>query len=105
MATATDFTRNTSASVDNVQDDLKALKNDMSKLAQQVVNLASDKSNEAIRRAKKQISDTAGEATEAVREVRDTFADAVEESVRERPYTTLALAVGLGFILGAVWRR
>jgi ElaB/YqjD/DUF883 family membrane-anchored ribosome-binding protein len=105
MATATDFTRNTSASVDNVQDDLKALKNDVSKLAQQVVNLASDKGNEAFRRAKKQIGETAGEASEAVREVRDTFADAVEESVRERPYTTLALAVGLGFILGAVWRR
>jgi ElaB/YqjD/DUF883 family membrane-anchored ribosome-binding protein len=105
MAAATDFARNTSPHIDAVQDDLKALKNDVGKLAQQVVNLASDKGNEAIRRAKKQIGETAGEATEAVREVRDTFADAVEESLSARPYTTLALAVGLGFILGAAWRR
>ncbi len=105
MATATDFSRNASASVDNVQDDLKALKNDMSKLAQQVVNMASDKGGDAFRKAKKQIGDAAGEATDAVREVRDTFADAVEDSLKERPYTTLALAVGLGFILGAAWRR
>jgi ElaB/YqjD/DUF883 family membrane-anchored ribosome-binding protein len=105
MAAETEFPKNISGSVDNVQDDLKALRNDMSKLAQQVVNLASDKGGDAIRRAKKQISDTAGEATDAVRDVRDTFADAVEDSLKDRPYTTLALAVGLGFILGAAWRR
>jgi ElaB/YqjD/DUF883 family membrane-anchored ribosome-binding protein len=105
MATASDFARKTSAGVNDVQDDLRALKDDVSKLAQQVVNLASDKGSDAFRKAKKQISDTAGEATDAVRDVRDTFADAVEDSLKERPYTTLALAVGLGFILGAAWRR
>ena len=105
MATATDFVRKTSAGVNDVQDDLKALKNDVSKLAQQVVNLASDEGHKAFRRAKKQIGETASDATDAVREVRDTFAGAVEESLSERPYTTLALAVGLGFIIGAAWRR
>lgn len=105
MAVATDFARKTSASVDDVQDDLKALKDDVSKLAQQVVGLAGEKGNQAFRRAKKQIGETASEATDAVREVRDTFAGAVEDSLHERPYTTLALAVGLGFIIGAAWRR
>jgi ElaB/YqjD/DUF883 family membrane-anchored ribosome-binding protein len=40
-----------------------------------------------------------------VREVRDTLAVAVDKSVTKRPYTTLALAVGLGFLFGAIWRR
>jgi len=45
------------------------------------------------------------EAMDNVREVRDTLAVAVEKSVTKRPYTTLALAVGLGFLVGATWRR
>jgi ElaB/YqjD/DUF883 family membrane-anchored ribosome-binding protein len=47
----------------------------------------------------------AGEAMANVREVGDTLAVAVEKSVTKRPYTTLALAVGLGFLVGAMWRR
>jgi ElaB/YqjD/DUF883 family membrane-anchored ribosome-binding protein len=45
------------------------------------------------------------EAMDNVREVRDTLAVAVDKSVTKRPYTTLALAVGLGFLVGATWRR
>jgi len=37
--------------------------------------------------------------------VGDTLAVAIEKSVTERPYTTLPLAVGLGFLFGAAWRR
>jgi ElaB/YqjD/DUF883 family membrane-anchored ribosome-binding protein len=33
------------------------------------------------------------------------MADALDQSVKRRPYTTLLLAVGLGFLLGAVWAR
>jgi ElaB/YqjD/DUF883 family membrane-anchored ribosome-binding protein len=112
MTSATDFSRATSGSVENVQDDLKSLKddlktlkNDVGRLTQQAVGFVSEKGNEAIRQAKKNIGENAQEAAEAVREVRDTFADAIEESVRERPYTMLAIAIGLGFIIGAAWRR
>jgi ElaB/YqjD/DUF883 family membrane-anchored ribosome-binding protein len=112
VASPTDFSRATSGSVENVQDDLKSLKddlkslkNDVGRLTQQAVGLVSEKGNEAIRRAKKNIGENAQEAAEAVREGRDTIAHAVDESVRERPYTTLAIAIGLGFIIGAAWRR
>jgi ElaB/YqjD/DUF883 family membrane-anchored ribosome-binding protein len=44
-------------------------------------------------------------AMDNVREVGDTLAVALEKSVTKRPYTTLALAVGLGFLFGAIWRR
>jgi ElaB/YqjD/DUF883 family membrane-anchored ribosome-binding protein len=42
---------------------------------------------------------------EAVREVGDTVAIAIDKSLERRPYTTLLLAVGLGFVLGAMWAR
>ena len=54
------------------------------------------------------VSDAQGkgkEAVQAVREVRDNVADAIDKSLDERPYTTLLLAVGIGFLLGAMWAR
>jgi ElaB/YqjD/DUF883 family membrane-anchored ribosome-binding protein len=45
------------------------------------------------------------EAMDHVREVGDTLAGAIEKSVTTRPYTTLALAIALGFFFGAAWRR
>ena len=44
-------------------------------------------------------------AMDNVRGVGDTLAVAVERSVTARPYTTLALAVAAGFLVGAMWRR
>jgi ElaB/YqjD/DUF883 family membrane-anchored ribosome-binding protein len=49
--------------------------------------------------------DKGAEAVDAVREVRDNLADAVDKSLKKRPYTTLVLAAGLGFLLGAMWAR
>jgi len=49
--------------------------------------------------------DKGKEAVRAVRDVRDNVADAIDKSLDERPYTTLALAVGIGFLLGAIWAR
>ena len=40
-----------------------------------------------------------------MREVRDNVADAIDKSIERRPYTTLLLAVGVGFLLGAMWAR
>jgi ElaB/YqjD/DUF883 family membrane-anchored ribosome-binding protein len=45
------------------------------------------------------------EAVGAVRDVRDNLATAIDKSVEQRPYTTLGLALGLGFLLGALWAR
>jgi hypothetical protein len=47
--------------------------------------------------------DTGLEAVNAVREVRDNMSTALDKSLQTRPYTTLALAAILGFVLGALW--
>ena len=49
--------------------------------------------------------DKGRDALDAVREVGDNLAGAIDESLKNRPYTTLALALGIGFLLGATWRR
>lgn len=49
--------------------------------------------------------DTARDGAAAFAEVADSFGDALDESLRRRPYATLAAAAGIGFLFGAVWRR
>ena len=49
--------------------------------------------------------DKGREAADAVREVSDTFVDAIDEFRKARPYTTLAMVAGRGILFGAMWRR
>jgi hypothetical protein len=49
--------------------------------------------------------DKGREAVEAVSEVRDNVAVAIDKSLKKRPSTTLALTLALGFLLGAIWAR
>jgi ElaB/YqjD/DUF883 family membrane-anchored ribosome-binding protein len=54
------------------------------------------------------VSDAAAkgqDAVDAMRDVGENVLKAVDESLRKRPYTTLALAAAVGFFLGATWRR
>lgn len=97
---------------DDFQADLAALRDDFAKLADQVSAILSDKGSAAWQRARGTVNDAmAGaqdkgrEAVGAVRDVSDTFVDALDESLTKRPYTTLALVGVLGFIFGATWRR
>ena len=103
--TTTKFSKNTTATIESLQDDLVAVRNDLSKLSEQLVGLLSAKGTAAYKRARKQLDATMGDATDAAREVRDNLSEALEESVQERPLATLAIALGMGFLIGALWRR
>jgi ElaB/YqjD/DUF883 family membrane-anchored ribosome-binding protein len=104
--------RASSAGAKDIQDDLEALRDDVARLTQQLAGIVAAKGNKAWRRAKSNVgevvSDVQGmglEAVGAVREVGDNVVDAIEESLDKRPYTTLAIAAGIGFLVGATWRR
>jgi ElaB/YqjD/DUF883 family membrane-anchored ribosome-binding protein len=105
-----------SAASGDIQADLEALRNDVARLTSQISDIFASRGNEAWSRAKENIksniegvvSDATAkgqEAVDAVREVGDNMVDAIDESLKKRPYTTLALAVGIGFLFGATWRR
>jgi len=95
-----------------IQKDLQALRDDLARLAEQVGVIVSEKGNAAWRRAKSSVDGVVSDAQSkgqdavgAVREVSANFVEAIDESIKERPYTTLAIALGLGFLFGATWRR
>ena len=107
------------ATIDDITRDLQLVRDDMSRLAQQVASLLSVTGSQALREAKAQMSrakqnldgvlsgagEKGREALGTVRESTDTALEALEDAVRQRPFATLAIALGLGFLFGASWRR
>jgi ElaB/YqjD/DUF883 family membrane-anchored ribosome-binding protein len=101
-----------SAGARDIEDDLQALRDDVARLTQQLAGIFANKGSVAWRRAKSNVEgmiseaqDKGMEAVGAVREVGDNMVDAIDESLKRRPYTTLALALGIGFLFGATWKR
>jgi ElaB/YqjD/DUF883 family membrane-anchored ribosome-binding protein len=99
-----------------VQDDLRSLRDDLSTLADQVTNLAQETSEETLAEIKDRVSrirdnmedfvSTAGErGRDALRDVTEDVNEAVQGSLRDHPFTVLAIAAGIGFIFGATWKR
>ena len=103
----------------DIEQQLETIRDDISKLTHQMADLVGQTKDEAMaqvrtqaRRAKaaadSALSDataTGREAVDAFRDVADTFGEAVEDSLKRRPYATLAVVAGIGFLFGAAWRR
>jgi ElaB/YqjD/DUF883 family membrane-anchored ribosome-binding protein len=109
---ARDMGRAASAASGDMQKDLQMLRDDFSRLAQQMADIVANRGTAAWQRARSGVDDVMSdaqdksrEAIDAMREVSDKFVEAVDESIKNRPYTTLAMAIGLGFLFGATWRR
>jgi len=109
---ARDVGKAASSQSKDIQGDLAALRDDVSQLASQVTDIVSARGGAAWRSAKanvegvvSDVQDKGMEAVGAVREVSDTMVSAIDESIEKRPYTTLAVAAGIGFLVGAAWRR
>jgi ElaB/YqjD/DUF883 family membrane-anchored ribosome-binding protein len=100
------------AASSDIQKDLQALRDDFGRLAEQVSAIFSSKGNAAWQRAKTGVDGVMSEAQAkgheavgAVREVSDNFVEAIDQSIKQRPYATLAIAAAVGFLFGATWRR
>ncbi len=98
---------------------LETVRDDITKLTQQMTDLVDQTKDDAMAQVKSQvrraqdaattaISDAQAsgrEAVDAFRDVADTFGDAVDDSLKRRPYATLAMVAGIGFLFGAAWKR
>src|SRR5215211_4179871 len=107
------------AAVSQIGDDLQRLRADVVRLTEDVGSSLTATSDDALSEVKTQIrqikdsvdaiisdvSERGREATEIVRDVTHDLAETVEESVRTRPLTALAIATGLGLLLGMTLRR
>ncbi len=107
------------ASAGDMEKQLDVIREDIAELTTQVGNLLNQIKDDAMAQVKTQarrakssadstfadIQDKGRETVDAFRDVADTFGDAVEDSLKRRPYATLAIVAGVGFLFGAAWRR
>jgi ElaB/YqjD/DUF883 family membrane-anchored ribosome-binding protein len=96
----------------DLQNDLNALRDDFGKLAEQVREILSARGQAAWQHAMSGLDDVVAEArdsgsnaADAARDVSDRFTGVIDDSIKERPYTTLAVVAGLAFLFGMTWRR
>ncbi|WP_333793827.1 DUF883 family protein [Hyphomicrobium sp.] len=72
-------------------------------LADKAASLA-ERTGEQIDRTVQNVTEQGRQASEHVQAVADNLKTAVDKSVKDQPLTTLAVAAGIGFIIGALWR-
>jgi ElaB/YqjD/DUF883 family membrane-anchored ribosome-binding protein len=107
------------ATYERLQKDVAAVKNDISALTEQitdVLNSFTDTAGKQARRGYKQaranvdsavddLSERGSAAMDAAQDTASSIEEALEDLIQERPLATVGLALGLGFLIGAAWRR
>ncbi|MGE0023753.1 MAG: hypothetical protein AB7S70_09010 [Hyphomicrobium sp.] len=80
---------------------------DYSRTVEDVAGKAADlaeRTGEQIERTVQNFAEQGRQATEQIQVVADNFKSAVDKSVKDQPLTTLAIAAGVGFVIGALWK-
>jgi ElaB/YqjD/DUF883 family membrane-anchored ribosome-binding protein len=104
---------------DRLMKDISAVKNDIASLSQQVADavnalaeMAQSQAKRGLKNARANVDSVVNDASGRVgtvagvaQEAAASIGDTLEEAVQERPLATVAIALGLGFLIGVTWRR
>jgi ElaB/YqjD/DUF883 family membrane-anchored ribosome-binding protein len=113
------ITTNEKSSYDRLQKDVEAVKTDLSQLAGRITDTLNDLAGAGrheVRRKYDQarsnvdaiMADVAKQGNAAVDFAQDSVSsleETFEDAVQQRPFTTIGLAMALGFLIGVTWRR
>ena len=94
----------------DIERQLETIRNDVSALTRQMSDLVSQTKDSTMAQVKSQVrsakaqvdsaitgaQESGREAVDAFRDVADTFGDAIDDSLKRRPYATLAMVAGIG---------
>jgi ElaB/YqjD/DUF883 family membrane-anchored ribosome-binding protein len=111
--------QNTNASVRALKKDIQTLKTDFAQLAKHVEGTAGTAGNEIMEDVKARLENLSGsfddilasasargqEAMDSATEMGNDLIESAEEALQQRPLMTLAVAVGVGFVLSSFMRR
>lgn len=107
------------SSYDRLQNDVEAVKTDLSKLAGQITDTLNDLASAGghkVRRKYDQarsnvdaiMADVANQGNAAADFAQDSVSsleETLEDAVQRRPFATIGLALAFGFLIGVTWRR
>ena len=96
----------------NMRDAIGGLSDQISDAASDIGAVAQEQAKRGLKQARANVASMANDASDRLGVVADraqsqaaSLGDALEGAIRERPLSTVALALGLGFLAGAIWRR
>jgi len=106
------------AALKRVEKDVTALKNDIVDLSRQIAALntltgpAQKQAKRGYKNARANVdsmvsdaSERVGIGAEAAYDAATSVGNTLESAIQERPLATLAIVLGLGFLIGVTWRR
>jgi len=65
---------------------------------------ATDKAASQVESTMSEVAQRGRDASKSMRDVADNFGTALDRSLDRQPMTTVAMAVAVGFVLGALWK-
>ena len=96
----------------NMRDASGGLSDQISDAASDIGSVAQEQARRGLKHARANMGSMVNDASDRLRVVADraqsqasTLGDSLEDAIQERPLATLALAIGLGFLAGVIWRR
>jgi ElaB/YqjD/DUF883 family membrane-anchored ribosome-binding protein len=96
----------------NMRDAIGGLSDQISDAASDIGSAAQEQARRGLKHARANMgsmvndaSDRLGVVANRAQSQASTLGDSLEDAVQERPLATLALALGLGFLAGVIWRR
>jgi ElaB/YqjD/DUF883 family membrane-anchored ribosome-binding protein len=96
----------------NMRDAIGGLSDQISDAASDIGAVAQDQARRGMKHARANMGSMVNDASERLGVVANraqsqasSLGDSLEDAVQERPLSTLALALGLGFLAGVIWRR
>jgi ElaB/YqjD/DUF883 family membrane-anchored ribosome-binding protein len=107
------------ATYERLEKDVAAVKNDISALTDQITDVLNSFAGSAKKQARRgykqaranvdaavdDMSERSAAAMDAAQDAAYSFEESLEDVITQRPLATVGLALGLGFLIGAAWRR
>jgi ElaB/YqjD/DUF883 family membrane-anchored ribosome-binding protein len=107
------------ATYERLEKDVAAVKNDISALTEQITDALNSFAGTAGKQARRgyqqaranvdsavdDLSERGSAAMDAAQDTAHSIEETLEDLIQERPLATVGLALGLGFLIGAAWRR
>jgi ElaB/YqjD/DUF883 family membrane-anchored ribosome-binding protein len=107
------------ATYDRLEKDVTAVKGDIAALTDQITDAINTFAGTAKKQAKRgykqaranvdstmdEMSERGGAMMDAAQNAAHSIEETLEDAITQRPLATVGLALGLGFLIGATWRR
>jgi ElaB/YqjD/DUF883 family membrane-anchored ribosome-binding protein len=107
------------ATRERLEKDVMAVKSDIAALTEQITdalntfaNSAGKQARRGYRQARENMDSTLDDVSErgsammgAAQDAYGTIEETLEDAITQRPLATVGLALGIGFLIGAAWRR